>query len=252
MQNLKVIENELVPVYETSTGEKVVYGTELYECLGSKQEYSNWVRNRLKECDSLENEDFTIILSKSTGGRPKNEYIIKLDIAKEMAMLERNEKGKQVRRYFIQVEKKYKEKIILGNPLEGISPELQAVIVVDKRVTKVEQSLNSVKKEFEIFKEELPIFGVDEDKIQTAVRRKGVEILGGKNSNAYKDKSIHGKIFSDIYRELKRQFGITGTYKQLRRNQCDTAVKIIEAYRPPMFLAEQVKNCNVQINMEVA
>ena len=73
MQNLKVIENELVPVYETSTGEKVVYGTELYECLGSKQEYSNWVRNRLKECDSLENEDFTIILSKSTGGRPKNE-----------------------------------------------------------------------------------------------------------------------------------------------------------------------------------
>ncbi len=252
MQNLKVIENELVPVYETSTGEKVVYGTELYECLGSKQEYSNWVRNRLKECDSLENEDFTIILSKSTGGRPKNEYIIKLDTAKEMAMLERNEKGKQVRRYFIQVEKKYKEKIILGNPLEGISPELQAVIVVDKRVTKVEQSLNSVKKEFEIFKEELPIFGVDEDKIQTAVRRKGVEILGGKNSNAYKDKSIHGKVFSDIYKELKRQFGITGTYKQLRRNQCDTAVKIIEAYRPPMFLAEQVKNCNAQINMEVA
>ncbi len=252
MQNLKVNENELVPVYETSTGEKVVYGTELYECLGSKQEYSNWVRNRLKECDSLENEDFTIILSKSTGGRPKNEYIIKLDTAKEMAMLERNEKGKQVRRYFIQVEKKYKEKIILGNPLEGISPELQAVIVVDKRVTKVEQSLNSVKKEFEIFKEELPIFGVDEDKIQTAVRRKGVEILGGKNSNAYKDKSIHGKVFSDIYKELKRQFGITGTYKQLRRNQCDTAVKIIEAYRPPMFLAEQVKNCNAQINMEVA
>ncbi len=252
MQNLKVIENELVPVYETSTGEKVVYGTELYECLGSKQEYSNWVRNRLKECDSLENEDFTIILSKSTGGRPKNEYIIKLDIAKEMAMLERNEKGKQVRRYFIQVEKKYKEKVILGNPLEGISPELQAVIVVDKRVTKVEQSLDSVKKEFEIFKEELPIFGVDEDKIQTAVRRKGVEILGGKNSNAYKDKSIHGKVFSDIYRELKHQFGITGTYKQLRRNQCDTAVKIIEAYRPPMFLAEQVKNCNAQINMGVA
>lgn len=138
------------------------------------------------------------------------------------------------------------------NPLEGISPELQAVIVVDKRVTKVEQSLDNVKKEFENFKEELPIFGVDEDKIQTAVRRKGVEVLGRKNSNSYKDKSIHGKVFSDIYKELKRQFGITGTYKQLRRNQYDTAVKIVEAYRPPMFLAEQVKNCNAQINMEVS
>lgn len=93
MNELKIIENELVPVYTTSTGEKVVYGTELYEILGSKQEYSNWIKNRLKECDGTENEDFTIILSKSTGGRPKTEYIIKLDTAKEMAMLERNEKA---------------------------------------------------------------------------------------------------------------------------------------------------------------
>lgn len=109
MNDLRVIENELVPVYVTSTGEKVVYGTELYECLGSKQEYSNWVKNRLKECDSAENADFTTILSKSTGGRPKQEYIIKLATAKEMAMLEHNQKGKQVRRYFIRVEEKYKE-----------------------------------------------------------------------------------------------------------------------------------------------
>lgn len=252
MQNLKVIENELVPVYQTSTGEKVVYGSELHVVLEVKSRYNDWIKNRLEDCEAIENEDFdTFTKNLVNGGRIK-EYIIKLDTAKEMAMLERNEKGKQVRRYFIQIEKKYKEKIILDNPLEGISPELQAVIVVDKRVTKVEQSLDNVKKEFENFKEELPIFGVDEDKIQTAVRRKGVEVLGGKNSNSYKDKSIHGKVFSDIYRELKRQFGITGTYKQLRRNQCDTAVKIIEAYRPPMFLAEQVKNCNAQINMEVA
>lgn len=109
MQKLTVIENELVPVYETSTGEKVVYGTELYSSLGSKQDYSNWIKNRLNDCDAAEDEDFTIILSKSTGGRPKKEYIIRLDIAKEMAMLERNRKGKQVRRYFILVEKKYNE-----------------------------------------------------------------------------------------------------------------------------------------------
>lgn len=109
MNGLRVIESELVPVYVTSTGEKVVYGTELYECLGSKQEYSNWVKNRLRECDSVEDVDFTTILSKSTGGRPKQEYIIKLATAKEMAMLEHNQKGKQVRRYFIRVEEKYKE-----------------------------------------------------------------------------------------------------------------------------------------------
>ncbi len=108
MENVKVIESGLVPVYETSTGEKVVYGTELQMVLGVKSKYADWVKNRLKECDALENVDFQAfskILEK--GGRPTIDYIIKLDTAKEMAMLERNEKGKQVRRYFIQVEKKY-------------------------------------------------------------------------------------------------------------------------------------------------
>ncbi|WP_329602517.1 antA/AntB antirepressor family protein [Enterocloster hominis (ex Hitch et al. 2024)] len=63
----------------------------------------------MERIDSVEDADFTTILSKSTGGRPKQEYIIKLATAKEMAMLEHNQKGKQVRRYFIRVEEKYKE-----------------------------------------------------------------------------------------------------------------------------------------------
>lgn len=111
MQELEVIENELVPVYVTSTGEKVVYGSELYEHIGSKRQYSDWIKGRLKDCDAVENEDyesFSQNCDKPTGGRPKQEYIIKLDTAKEMAMLEHNEKGKRVRRYFIGVEKRYK------------------------------------------------------------------------------------------------------------------------------------------------
>lgn len=112
MQELKLIENELVSVYKTSTGEKVVYGTELHAVLEVGRDYSTWVKGRLIECDAIEKEDFDSFPlngGKPTGGRPKQEYIIKLDTAKEMAMLERNEKGKQVRRYFIRVEKKYKE-----------------------------------------------------------------------------------------------------------------------------------------------
>lgn len=112
MRDLKVIENELVPVYETSAGEKVVYGTELYESLGSKRQYTDWIKGRLVECDAVINEDYQSFSQnneKPNGGRPKIEYVIKLDTAKEMAMLERNEKGKKVRRYFIAVEKKYKE-----------------------------------------------------------------------------------------------------------------------------------------------
>lgn len=135
MNDLRVIENELVPVYITSTGEKVVYGTELYEYLGSKQEYSNWVKNRLRECDSVEDTDFTTILSKSTGGRPKQEYIIKLATAKEMAMLEHNQKGKQVRRYFIRVEDKYEEAKKKVTQTEQKRPSLTAVTGAAKFLT---------------------------------------------------------------------------------------------------------------------
>lgn len=102
-----MIENELVPVYETSTGEKVVYGSELYGVLGAKSRFNDWIQNRLNDCDAVEKEDYDTFTKKIVKGRPQTEYIIKLDTAKEMAMLQRNEKGKQVRRYFIQVEKKY-------------------------------------------------------------------------------------------------------------------------------------------------
>ena len=111
MQELKVIENELVPVYETSTGEKVVYGSELHAVLEVKSRFNDWIRNRLNDCEAAENEDYESFTKNLVSGGQSKEYLIKLDIAKEMAMLERNEKGKQVRRYFIQVEKKYKEKL---------------------------------------------------------------------------------------------------------------------------------------------
>lgn len=98
MQNLKVIENELVPVYETSTGEKVVYGSELHSVLEVKSNYRDWIRNRLGDCEAVEKEDYEAAKILAPSGQTKIDHIIKLDTAKEMAMLERNEKGKQVRR----------------------------------------------------------------------------------------------------------------------------------------------------------
>ena len=98
MQNLTVIENELVPVYETSTGEKVVYGSELHEVLGVKSRYREWIDGRFSDIDAVENEDFQAAEISAPSGQNKKDHIIKLDTAKEMAM----------RRYFIQVEKKFK------------------------------------------------------------------------------------------------------------------------------------------------
>lgn len=130
------------------------------------------------------------------------------------------------------------------NPIELLELHYEAIRHVDNKV-------DALANDLEQFKQELPLFGIDEDRIVTAVHRKGVECLGGKDSNAYNDKSIHNKVFRDIYRELKHQFGISGTYKQLKRSQCDTAVRIVDGYVLPLFLKEQVCDCNAQVNMGI-
>lgn len=246
MQDLKVIENELVPVYETSTGEKVVYGTELYEVLEVKSKFADWIKNRLSDCEAAENEDFQTFSKILEKGRPSIDYIIKLDIAKEMAMLERNEKGKQVRRYFIQIEKKYKE-----NALEDLSPELRAVIIVDKRITKVE-------KKVEYLEYDIPLYGSEADELCNHVKRKGVEMLGGKQTNAYKDSKLRSAVYTDIYNQIKREFGLYDdkgrykSYKALKRRYIYDAHELVDDYELPVYLMERVTDTNAQVNMEVA
>jgi len=111
MSNLTLIQNNLIPVYQSKKQEGVVNARELYDFLESKQEFTTWIKNKIDKYGFIENEDFLIILSK-TSGRPKQDFILKLDVAKEIAMVENNEKGKQVRRYFISIEKEMQNRNI--------------------------------------------------------------------------------------------------------------------------------------------
>lgn len=109
MNNMKVFQDGLIKVYENDRQEQLVDARELHEKLKSKRDFSNWITDRIEKYDFIENVDFTTILLKSTGGRPRIEYILKLDTAKEIAMVENNEQGRKIRRYFIEVEKKARE-----------------------------------------------------------------------------------------------------------------------------------------------
>ena len=97
---------------------------------------------------------------------------------------------------------------------------------------------------------DLPILPVEAEQITTAARRKGVSVLGGKQATAYKDRSLRQRLYMDLYGNLKHQFNVR-SYKSIKRSQCGTAVKIIEEYIPPLFLAEQIESANAQIRMEI-
>ena len=103
---MKIFQDGLIKVYQNDRQEQLVDARELHEKLKSKRDFSNWITYRIQKYDFVENIDFTTILLKSTGGRPRTEYILTLDTAKEIAMVENNEQGRKIRRYFIEVEKK--------------------------------------------------------------------------------------------------------------------------------------------------
>lgn len=137
-----------------------------------------------------------------------------------------------------------------NDPMKLLELHYKALKEVDNKVDVVSDEVKTVKAELEQFKNDMPILGVEETKITDAVHKRGVEILGGKQSNAYSDRSLRGKLYSDLHRELRRQFGVS-TYKAIKRSQCDTAVSIIKNYKPPLALAEQIKNLNAQMNMDM-
>lgn len=110
--------------------------------------------------------------------------------------------------------------------------------------------IDSVKADLEQFKQDMPILGIEETKISNAVKKKGVECLGGKESNAYNDKSLRGRLYSDLHRQLRREFGVS-SYKAIKRNQTDTAIAIIRNYVPPLVLSETIEIINAQQKLHI-
>nr|DAN94930.1 MAG TPA: KilAC domain protein [Caudoviricetes sp.] len=97
---------ELIKVNTNENLEPVVSGRELHKILEVATAYKDWFP-RMCEYGFVEGQDFSSFLSESTGGRPAVDHIIKMDMAKEICMLQRTERGKLARQYFIQIEKEY-------------------------------------------------------------------------------------------------------------------------------------------------
>lgn len=96
----------------------------------------------------------------------------------------------------------------------------------------------------------LPLLGVESDTVDKALKNRGVEIAGGKESNAYKDKNLLRRIYWDLHGQLRREFGVS-TYKAIKRNQTDLALKFLAEYKPPMHLREQIENVNAQQSIDL-
>jgi len=100
---------------------------DLHEFLESKAQFADWIKDRIEQYGFEEGKDYVTIASENSeakrGGHNRKDYHLSLDMAKELSMVERTEKGKQARQYFIECERQAKE----GKPLKVLPPAKQAI-----------------------------------------------------------------------------------------------------------------------------
>ena len=119
------MENELLRIDYTNVDRPTVLGRALHEALEVQTAYKDWFP-RMCEYGFEEGKDFSSILSKSTGGRPQQNHQLTISMAKELCMLQRTQKGKECREYFIKVEEAWnKPEIVLSRALIMANNSLQ-------------------------------------------------------------------------------------------------------------------------------
>ena len=108
-------DNVVIPLTDND-GVQAVMGRDLHKFLGVSERYTQWF-TRMEEYGFTAGQDFIRETGKSTGGRPSVNHIISLDMAKEISMIQRTDKGKQARQYFIECERRAKQPTINGAEL---------------------------------------------------------------------------------------------------------------------------------------
>lgn len=112
--------------------EGLVSARNLHDFLDVKTKFNDWISGRIKKYEFIENSDFILVTEKKVTNNPKNpiseyaDYAITIDMAKELSMVENNAKGKQARKYFIQVEKAWNSpEMIMKRALEFANKQVE-------------------------------------------------------------------------------------------------------------------------------
>jgi hypothetical protein len=129
----------------------------------------------------------------------------------------------------------YKQKDVL----EGLSQEMMAIISIDRKQVHMEKRMDKL--EYDV-----PLYVSEAEEMSRRAKRKGVKVLGGKNSAAYQDNSIRQKVYCDIYRQLKHEFCSENavSYKAMKRKYRTDALSFIDNYEAPAYLREQINEVN--------
>lgn len=183
MNNLTVFNNDIIPVYTTDTGEKVVIGRELHERLNISEKYADWFP-RMCAYGFEENTDFSSFSEKSekpNGGRPSVNHILTLDMAKHIAMIQRTPQGKEIRDKLISLETRVQE----------LSPELRLLINLEMRQKEQDRAIEEVNKRVDDIKD---VVALNPQSWREEARKLIVKIAQAMGGNEY-IRDVQAEIF---------------------------------------------------------
>lgn len=224
--------NQLITITQNENNDQVVSGRELHEFLGVKTRYNDWFEDMVKY-GFTENVDFIGFTEKRVkpqGGRPSVDHALKLDMAKEISMIQRNEKGKQARQYFIEVEKELKQQLL---PLTLD----QQIAAIATGYGSVKDELVEVKDRVSDLEENAPLSAGEYNYIGSRINQRVAEVARGYGKITREQR---GKLFKDINQGVKVVTGVS-TRTQLRAKHFDTVVDFTNNWEPSTATKMQLR-----------
>ena len=207
------------------------------------------VLEKIEELIKTENSVMTMFIEssyKAGTGKDYKEYLITRDGFSLLVMGFTGAKALQWKLKYIEafnkMEQALREKPRLLTAKEELKLHYEVLEEHEEKLTKIDNKIDNLENN-------MPLFNVECKELQAVVRKKGIETLGGKGSQAYKDNSIRGKVYADIQHQLKREFGVT-RYEAIKRSQLELAKEIVRNYKAPIVLADAITTLNNQMDIE--
>lgn len=217
--------NELIKTFKQNDGSVAVDGRDLHDFLEVDTQYTKWI-DRMIEYGFTENVDFTSFSQKSlkpSGGRPQVNHALTLDMAKELSMIQRTDRGKQARQYFIAMEKQAKAKQQLPQtPEEKIMLLLQNANEGNKKINQIDNRVRDLE-------HNKPLTPGEYNYISHAVG--GAVNTYVQTHHLILTTKQRGKLYKDINGGIKQIAGIQ-TRAQLRENDFENVDRYIRNWVP--------------------
>lgn len=205
--------NDIIQITKTQIGSEninSVNSREIYSHLGVKQQYADWIKLAIEKYDFIEKEDFTI--HKFVNGRAtQKDYVVSMDMAKELCMVSNTPKGKETRKYFIVAEKQSQKLLTVS---EQIALMAQGHQQIDNRLNVLEDKIEN----------DIPLTSAQKHMIKKKVNSLVYQL---KQNHNFDDDFI-SKCYSRVWKKVKDYFAVS-SYMEIPKSRFYELVRIVDS-----------------------